>query len=540
MATPTFLDLSTRLLAFYSTYVASQARGASPSLLQSLVEGEPAWDRLPAPGGEAGPLALFCGEISRLAATSPGRALAAVSSRLAVARVVDAFGTGDQKARWVEPLAAGAALGAYALSEPQSGSDATLVEARATPGDRGWNLTGRKVQVVLGAEEARGCDVVVVFAIGAGETEDERARLSAFLVPGNAPGISWTPRPAAGLPEARLADLVLDSVAVDRDAILGGAGAGSRAAQFLLDMVRVGTAATLIGALRSAEENARMRLGERRGLGHRLVEHDMVAERLVVLAERLHAMESLLALTVRLAEGGCDIGPEAAALKIFTSDTARAGAASLAELGGGGAAEGELAALAAAVQSLAAAGGVNDVARYYLALQASRRVGAWLLANARGRRGAGWLDAVVKRWWKGMRLALTRPRLPPPFRSVRLRSAGGGDCTAEVLGLWRECAGVTAERAFQVHDYFAEEIYETQFHLARLATMITETWALTAVLWAAPAAPDRVLAGLSPALRSRRAWRAVAYASSELFVGDAWEVEEYARGLREAAGSAPR
>lgn len=540
MAAPTLLDVSSRLLAFYSTYVASQARVESPSLLQSLVEGEPAWERLPSAAGEPGPLSLFCREAAELGAASPGRALAAVTSRLAVARLLDAFGNADQKARWVELLASGAARGAYALSESQSGSDASLVAARATLDSRGWTITGRKVQVVLGGPATPGCDVVVVFATGAGETEAECSRLSAFVVPGNAAGLTWTPRPAAGLEEARVADLALDDVVVDQGSLLGVAGAGSRAAQFLLDMVRVGTAAALAGALRRAEEHARARLRDRTGLGHRLVEHDMVAERLVMIAERLHAVESLLAITIRLAEAGCEIGPEAAALKIFASDAARACSASLGELGGGASAEGSLAELAAAVHSLAAAGGANDVACYYLALQASRRVGAWLSANSRGRRGAGWLDAVVKRWWRGKRRALTRPRIPSHFRALRFHSAGGADCTSEVLGLWRECAGVTAERAFQVHDYFGEEVYETQFHLARLATMITQTWALTAVLWATPTAPDRAMAGLSPVLRSRRAWRAVAYASSELFVGDAWEVEEYARGLREGDGSASR
>lgn len=533
-------DFSARLLAFYSTYVAAQTRAESVSLLEGLLEGRPRWELLPPAGAPIGvvaaenvkgPISAFCAEARVAGVSSLGEALSLVTSRFAVARAIEAFGDSTQKERWVTPLVSGEKMGAYALTEPDAGSDATMVRTSATLQGQDWVLRGRKT-VVVNAGKA---DVVLVFACGVGATEDERSRLTAFVVPGAKKGMVTSPRPLAGLSGADAVDIVLDDVRVGRAEVLGSPGSGLRIAQLVLDAVRLGTAAALSGALHAAYESVLARMRERRQFEKRLVEFDMVVERLVFVAEELNALDATIALTAGLVERGTEISAEAAALKLFAAESSRRISASLAELSGGLSAESPLSELCSAIMSLQSSGGANDVARFFLALHGGRRVRDWLAANKKARRGASWVDAAFKGWWRGVRLGLVRPRLPRVIARSRgcLRAQSAG--LTEAAGLWEECAGVTAERAHQVFDYFGADAVDSEFHLKRIADMATETYVLLASLWYAPDADDREMAFLGPPLRARRAWRRVAYASSELFVGDAWDMEDYAKTLRNEA-----
>lgn len=192
-------------------------------------------------------------------------------------------GTDEQKARWLPRLASGEVLGAFALSEPEAGSDPAALATTATVEGGGWRLDGEKRWVTNGARAG----VVVAFA----RTE---AGVSAFLVEPGAEGyrVTGTER-TLGLRASETVTVSLDGVRVGPDALLGEDGKGMRYALQALDGGRVGIATQAVGIGRAAMEHAVAYSLERKQFGKALADFGATRAKVAEMHRRLAGARAL-------------------------------------------------------------------------------------------------------------------------------------------------------------------------------------------------------------------------------------------------------
>ncbi|TMQ22107.1 MAG: acyl-CoA dehydrogenase [Deltaproteobacteria bacterium] len=208
-----------------------------------------------------------------------------------VAELIATRGSAEIARAWVPRLVAGELVcGAFALSEPDAGSDPAALRCAATRTAGGWQLSGAK-QWITGGDRA-GCLVVwAVTEAGAGHRG-----ITAFVVPGGAPGLTVARlEDKLGLHGSSTAQLVLDKVDVGDDAVLGQVGGGFALAMIALDGGRIGIASQAIGIARGALEAALRYAGARRTFGEPIIKHQAVAAMLADAATWLDAMAKLFA-----------------------------------------------------------------------------------------------------------------------------------------------------------------------------------------------------------------------------------------------------
>jgi acyl-CoA dehydrogenase len=228
-------------------------------------------------------------------------------------------GTEETRRQWIARVQEGTAVAAFALTEPEAGSDPAALTLRAEPdGDRGYRLTGEKLWI-SNAPEA---DIYTVFARTSSDGEARGARgLTAFAVPGDAPGLSGESRKLLA-PHA-IGSLQFDGVAVGREQLLGQPGAGFRVAMRTLDLFRPSVGAFAIGMARAALDLVTDYALERHTFGKPLKDHQAVAHRLA----ELHAQTEAARLLVHQAAAAHDQGrPDsslAAMAKLLATETAQ-------------------------------------------------------------------------------------------------------------------------------------------------------------------------------------------------------------------------
>jgi butyryl-CoA dehydrogenase len=172
---------------------------------------------------------------------SSARTVVSVQTSL-VCGSIERWGTEEQKRRWLPRLCSGEALGCFALTEPDFGSDAASLRTRAKKTDSGWSLTGNKMWISLGNV----AEVALVFA----QTDPEKKHrgLACFLVPTAADGYSSQEiHGKLGLRSSDTAEISLDEVEVPEDALLGEIGDGFKVAMSALDNGRYSVAAGCVG-----------------------------------------------------------------------------------------------------------------------------------------------------------------------------------------------------------------------------------------------------------------------------------------------------
>ena len=185
-----------------------------------------------------------------------------------VAAMVSRWGSEPVRARWLAALAAGDALGAFCLTEPEAGSDAAAVATTADRDGDGYRLTGTKRWITSGQV----AHVLLVFARTA-------QGLTAFLVPSDSPGIRRVPiRDALGTRGSMLAEIRLDRVPVDAHAVLGREGAGLMIATSALELGRYSVANGCVGILQAALDACVSYTSRRRQGGVLLREHQLVRQ----------------------------------------------------------------------------------------------------------------------------------------------------------------------------------------------------------------------------------------------------------------------
>jgi alkylation response protein AidB-like acyl-CoA dehydrogenase len=272
----------------------------------------------------------FCAFIEELAKVSGTVSLIAAYVKLVALPIVLA-GTEDQKARWLPALASGEVYGSYALTEPAVGSDPAALQLRAERHGDSWVLNGTKRFI----GNAGMAGVYVVFA----RTGDRGAGgISAFLVQGDAPGLSSEPLRTMGMPGWKLGEPRFEDVEVGPDALLGREGDGFRIAMRTFDRSRPGVAAQAVGLGQGAIDLALDYALRRETFGRPLLDHQGVQFKLAGLEAEVAAARALTFQAATFSELGDPRTTKVVAMaKLMASDAAmRATTEAVQVLGGNG------------------------------------------------------------------------------------------------------------------------------------------------------------------------------------------------------------
>lgn len=228
------------------------------------------------------------------------------------------FGTEEQKQRWLVPLAKGEHLGAFASTEPGSGSDVQAARTSARKDDGCWMINGTKA-FITNAGTAMSAFVIVT----AQTPVDGGHRLSAFVVPNGTPGYEpQKPYRKLGWHASDTRELVFTDCRVPEDALLGELGHGARVFLTPLDGGRVGIAAMSVGLAQGALEQATAYAKERKAFGAPIARQQAVAFKLAELRAQIEAARLMTYHAAALKQAGKPYTLEAAAAKLFASELA--------------------------------------------------------------------------------------------------------------------------------------------------------------------------------------------------------------------------
>ena len=235
-------------------------------------------------------------------------------------RALELFGTPEQQERWLPSLASGEKLAAFALTEPEAGSDASSVRTTATPtpDGKGYVLNGTKRYITNGAI----AQVLNVMA-RTPDPKDPDGKITAFLVTPEMPGFEVVEArmPKCGIRGTATARLAFHNMFVPKENVLGAPGKGLRIALTVLDFGRTTFGASCTGAAKFCLQKAVEHARARRQVGKALGEFELVKQKIAQMAADTFAMESATYHTAALIDRHADdYMLETAMLKVFASD----------------------------------------------------------------------------------------------------------------------------------------------------------------------------------------------------------------------------
>ena len=227
------------------------------------------------------------------------------------------YGTEDQKRRYVRDLATGAKLTAFALTEPQGGSDAASIRTRATRKGNGYVLNGTKQFITSG----QSADITLVIAVT--DPEAGKRGISAFLVDTKMPGYIVTRvEKKMGQNASDTCEIQLENAVVSAEDRLGEEGQGYRIALANLEGGRIGIGSQSVGLAQAALEIAVRYAHERHAFGKPIFQHQAVSFRLADMATSLEAARQLVLHAAALKTAGRPCLTEASMAKLFASEAA--------------------------------------------------------------------------------------------------------------------------------------------------------------------------------------------------------------------------
>lgn len=227
------------------------------------------------------------------------------------------FGTDEQKARFVPPLARGEHLGAFALTEAEAGSDAGALRTKAEPNGDGWSITGAKQWITNG----RYAGTFLLFARTDADTAGARG-VSAFVLDNEHVRVTRDEE-KLGLNSSVTNDIVVEGARVGRDRLLYEENRGFRVAMVTLDGGRIGIAAQALGIAQAAYDVAREYATERRAFGHRIADFQAIQHKLADMSMEIDAARLLVYRAAWLKQAGKPHTEEGAKAKLFASEMAR-------------------------------------------------------------------------------------------------------------------------------------------------------------------------------------------------------------------------
>lgn len=244
-----------------------------------------------------------------------GLAFAAGSQVLSTQEALVRFGSDAQRERWLTPLLDGRVMGAFAMTEPEYGSDAFSIASTATPDGDGYVLNGHKAYITFGSR----CDMVIAFA-----STDPTAGawgLSAFVVPTDLAGVELVGnRDKMGMRTTPFGDITFTDVRLPADAMLGRPGAGSSIFNAVIQVERSFVLATQVGMMqRQLEDSIAYAQGRVQG-GRPIAKHQAVAHRLVEMKRGHETARLFLYRAALAAVTGRDVPVMAALAKLAGSE----------------------------------------------------------------------------------------------------------------------------------------------------------------------------------------------------------------------------
>ncbi|WP_433124574.1 acyl-CoA dehydrogenase family protein [Micromonospora sp. CA-240977] len=269
-----------------------------------------------ADGGSGGDHLAYCLVLEELGrGDSAVRGIVSVSLGL-VAKSIAAHGSAEQRTEWLPRLCAGTALGCFALTEPDSGSDAAALRTRAVRDGTDWLLTGTKTFITNGTT----ADVALVFARTGGPGH---RGVTAFLVPTDSPGLVRREiHGKLGLRGQATGELRLDEVRVPDAARLGAEGGGFRLALATLAKGRMSVAAGCVGIAQGCLDAAVGYAGQRTQFGKPIAGHQLVQQLLTAIAVDTAAARLLVWQVADLIDRDQPFATEASMAKLFASEAA--------------------------------------------------------------------------------------------------------------------------------------------------------------------------------------------------------------------------
>lgn len=227
------------------------------------------------------------------------------------------YGTEEQKRRFLPALATGEAIGGFALTEPQAGSDASGLKTRAVKDGDHYVLNGSKQFITSG----KNGKTIIVFAVT--NPEAGKKGISAFIVPTDTPGYEVVRvELKLGQHPSDTCQLAFNDMRIHESLLLGQEGQGLAIALSNLEGGRIGIAAQAVGMARAAFEAARDYARERTQFGKPIIEHQAVAFRLSDMATRIEAARQLVLHAASLKEAGQPCLRQASQAKLFASEIA--------------------------------------------------------------------------------------------------------------------------------------------------------------------------------------------------------------------------
>ncbi|QNK69655.1 acyl-CoA dehydrogenase family protein [Variovorax sp. PAMC26660] len=270
--------------------------------------------------------------LEEIAAGDGGTSTAISVTNCPVNAILMRYGNAQQKKKWLEPLAQGHMLGAFCLTEPQAGSDASSLRTTARKDGDAYVIDGVK-QFITSGKNGQVAIVIAVTDKGAG-----KRGMSAFIVPTDAPGYAATRlEDKLGQHSSDTAQINFDGCRIPAENLIGAEGEGYKIALGALEGGRIGIAAQSVGMARSAFDVALAYAKERQAFGGAIFDQQAVGFRLAECATQLEAARQLIWHAASLRDAGLPCLKEAAMAKLFASEMAeRVCSAAIQTLGGYG------------------------------------------------------------------------------------------------------------------------------------------------------------------------------------------------------------
>ena len=250
-----------------------------------------------------------------------------------------AFGSDEQRERWLRPLAEGRALGAFGLTETEAGSDAAAIATRAEPRDGGWLINGRKMFISnAGTSMSLGVTLLARLGDPPGRQAQPggRPRYANFVVEKGTPGYSLGPKlRGIGWKGLDTRELVFDDVWVPDDHLLGDAGRGLSQFLAVLAVGRISVAALAVSLTGAVLELSTAYARQRRQFGRPLIDNQAIAFKLADMATELEASRLLTYRAAALRDAGRPFEQAAAMAKLKATRTAVDAAREAVQIHGG-------------------------------------------------------------------------------------------------------------------------------------------------------------------------------------------------------------
>jgi len=292
--------------------------GFSPELIAKLAELGLMGVCIPEEYGGAGADFLsYILVLEELSRADAGVGVTVAVHTSAVTLPILTFSTDEQRSRFVPPLARGESVGAFALTEPEAGSDAGSLRTAAVPAGDGWSISGSKQWITNGSFAG----TFLLFARTDQETPGAKG-VSAFILDADHVRVTREEE-KLGLNSSSTSDLAIEGAEVGRDRLLHEEGKGFTIAMSTLDGGRIGIAAQALGIAQAAYDVARAYALERRQFGKRIADFQAIQWKLADMATELDAARLLIYRAAWLKQEGRAHTEEGAKAKLYASEMAR-------------------------------------------------------------------------------------------------------------------------------------------------------------------------------------------------------------------------